>query len=593
MRRRPVQRVDAAGRARSRSSTPSIAGADHRRRCTGRAARVARRPRRPTADRPVLVFGHHHVWNPESSERPDDYFGINPDDSERLVELVGAPPGDRRLLRRPHPPQPGAPLRRHRRRAVGRGGVREGLPGRVGRVPRVRGRHPPGPSAASRRPRRWRGPRGPAHDVRRRCTSSYAFGDARATAASPIRPAAMTASDGRRRPPVRSPTCGSSTCARCSPGRGAPATSPTSAPTSSRSSGPAAATRTRGDGLARPAPTTSRSVEARRPRQALRRARPQGPPTASTPARARATTADVLVENFRPGTLERLGLGPDELHRRATRGSSSPRVTGFGQDGPYAAAPGFATIAEAMSGFAAHQRRARRRPAAAAHRAHRRGHRARRPRSPRWSPLHSGVGQVVDVNLLESMFQLMGPLVVAYAAAPATCSPGSGRASPTRCPAARTGAPTAGGWPVSTSAESVARRVMELIGARRRRALRRPSPAGSTHRDEIDALHGRRGSAERARWPRCSPPSRRPTPRSRPSTRWPTSPPTRTTAARGAIVERRRRADAGPRRPPVGHARPHPLGRPPLGADRRRLPSSTTRASSVRTVETHETPGPR
>ena len=39
------------------------------------------------ADRPVLVFGHHHPWSPDSSTRPEGYFGINPDDSERLVEV--------------------------------------------------------------------------------------------------------------------------------------------------------------------------------------------------------------------------------------------------------------------------------------------------------------------------------------------------------------------------------------------------------------------------------------------------------------------------------------------------------------------------
>jgi predicted phosphodiesterase len=44
------------------------------------------------ADRPVLVFGHHHVWSPESDSRPAGYFGVNPDDSERLVELVAAQP---------------------------------------------------------------------------------------------------------------------------------------------------------------------------------------------------------------------------------------------------------------------------------------------------------------------------------------------------------------------------------------------------------------------------------------------------------------------------------------------------------------------
>ncbi|MGH9273053.1 MAG: metallophosphoesterase family protein, partial [Acidimicrobiales bacterium] len=44
------------------------------------------------ADRPVLVLGHHHVWSPESHTRPDDYFGINPDDSERFVEVVARHP---------------------------------------------------------------------------------------------------------------------------------------------------------------------------------------------------------------------------------------------------------------------------------------------------------------------------------------------------------------------------------------------------------------------------------------------------------------------------------------------------------------------
>jgi predicted phosphodiesterase len=40
------------------------------------------------ADRPVLVFGHHHPWSPDSPNRSATYFGINPDDSERLVDLV-------------------------------------------------------------------------------------------------------------------------------------------------------------------------------------------------------------------------------------------------------------------------------------------------------------------------------------------------------------------------------------------------------------------------------------------------------------------------------------------------------------------------
>jgi Icc protein len=44
------------------------------------------------SDRPILVFGHHHVWSPESVSRPDSYFGISPDDSERLVDVVAAQP---------------------------------------------------------------------------------------------------------------------------------------------------------------------------------------------------------------------------------------------------------------------------------------------------------------------------------------------------------------------------------------------------------------------------------------------------------------------------------------------------------------------
>jgi predicted phosphodiesterase len=44
------------------------------------------------ADRPVLLFGHHHAWNPDSAERPDAYFGINPDDSEQLVAVVARRP---------------------------------------------------------------------------------------------------------------------------------------------------------------------------------------------------------------------------------------------------------------------------------------------------------------------------------------------------------------------------------------------------------------------------------------------------------------------------------------------------------------------
>ena len=64
-----------------------------------------------------------------------------------------------------------------------------------------------------------------------------------------------------------------------------------------------------------------------------------------------AATADVVVENFRPGTLERWGIGP-EILQKDNPGLVVVRLTGFGQTGPYSGRAGFGTLAEAMSGFA-------------------------------------------------------------------------------------------------------------------------------------------------------------------------------------------------------------------------------------------------
>ncbi len=171
--------------------------------------------------------------------------------------------------------------------------------------------------------------------------------------------------------------------------------------------------------------------------------------------------ADVLVENFRPGTLERLGLGPDVLLAR-NPDLVITRVTGFGQDGPYAARPGFATLAEAMSGLAAIN-----------------GEPDGAPLLPPIAladevtgivaafatmvALHSGVGQVVDVSLLESLFQLMGPLPSLWAVA-GELQPRMGAQLPYTVPR-NTYRCSDGTWvAVSTSAESVARRVLDLIG---------------------------------------------------------------------------------------------------------------------------------
>jgi crotonobetainyl-CoA:carnitine CoA-transferase CaiB-like acyl-CoA transferase len=171
--------------------------------------------------------------------------------------------------------------------------------------------------------------------------------------------------------------------------------------------------------------------------------------------------ADVLVENFRPGTLERLGLGPDVLLAR-NPSLVITRVTGFGQDGPYAGRPGFATLAEAMSGLAAIN-----------------GEPDGAPLLPPIAladevtglvaafatmvAVHSGVGQVVDVSLLESLFQLMGPLPSLYAVA-GELQARMGAQLPYTVPR-NTYRCSDGTWvAVSTSAESVARRVLDLVG---------------------------------------------------------------------------------------------------------------------------------
>jgi len=77
-----------------------------------------------------------------------------------------------------------------------------------------------------------------------------------------------------------------------------------------------------------------------------------GAPEGQEVMKALVKNADVLIESFRPGTLERWNLGPDVLHAINPR-LVLTRVTGFGQFGPYSGRPGFGTLAEAMSGFAA------------------------------------------------------------------------------------------------------------------------------------------------------------------------------------------------------------------------------------------------
>ena len=63
-----------------------------------------------------------------------------------------------------------------------------------------------------------------------------------------------------------------------------------------------------------------------------------------------AEKCDAIVENFRPGTMEKWGLGPDEL-RATNPGLIYSRISGYGQTGPYASRPGFASVCEGVGGF--------------------------------------------------------------------------------------------------------------------------------------------------------------------------------------------------------------------------------------------------
>jgi formyl-CoA transferase len=73
-------------------------------------------------------------------------------------------------------------------------------------------------------------------------------------------------------------------------------------------------------------------------------------PAGAEVARSLLAGADVFVENFRPGTLERWGLGPEDLHR-LNPGLVLTRVTGYGQTGPYRTRAGYGSVGEALGGL--------------------------------------------------------------------------------------------------------------------------------------------------------------------------------------------------------------------------------------------------
>ena len=127
-------------------------------------------------------------------------------------------------------------------------------------------------------------------------------------------------------------------------------------------------------------------------------------------------SADIVIENFRPGVVEDWGIGPKEF-KQSNPKLVYARISGYGQTGPYASKPGFASVCEGISGFR-----------------YINGHPEQAPVRPNLSigdtisGIHaalgiclalleqktSGTGQVVDVALYESMFNLMEAVVPEY-----------------------------------------------------------------------------------------------------------------------------------------------------------------------------------
>jgi len=178
-----------------------------------------------------------------------------------------------------------------------------------------------------------------------------------------------------------------------------------------------------------------------------------------------AASADVVIENFRPGTLEKWDLGWPELSAANPR-LVLTRVTGFGQFGPYAHRPGFGTLAEAMSGFAAIT-----------------GEPDAPPVLPPFGLADSiaglatayavmtalaardrtGEGQVVDMAIIEPILTVLGPQPTWYDQL-GHVQERTGNRSANNAPR-NTYRTADGSWvAVSTSAQSIAERVMRLVG---------------------------------------------------------------------------------------------------------------------------------
>jgi crotonobetainyl-CoA:carnitine CoA-transferase CaiB-like acyl-CoA transferase len=131
---------------------------------------------------------------------------------------------------------------------------------------------------------------------------------------------------------------------------------------------------------------------------------------------ALAEKSDVIVENFRPGTLERLGLGYDALSA-SNPGLVLVRISGFGQTGPYSQRAGYGAIGEALSGLrglTGDPDRPPSRIAASVTDEVTAIYGAFGAMMALWSRAKTGRGQVVDASLYESAFSLIEPHVPAY-----------------------------------------------------------------------------------------------------------------------------------------------------------------------------------
>ena len=182
-------------------------------------------------------------------------------------------------------------------------------------------------------------------------------------------------------------------------------------------------------------------------------------------ARRLIAEADVLIENFRPGTLEGWGLSPEQLHA-INPGLVILRISGYGQTGPYRDLPGFGVIGEAMGGLRHLTAEPGRVPVrvgvsigdtlAALHGAigvmmalyHRK--------------VNGGAGQVIDVALHEAVFNCMESLIPEYSAFGAVRE-AAGSALPGIAPS--NAYPCQDGWVlVAGNGDSIFKRLMATIG---------------------------------------------------------------------------------------------------------------------------------